>query len=750
MTTTQPFKHFRRQEKIHLSEENFQQGMYYTNAPLPPEFIRLLINYDIKDHGEKITPRPGIQVYKSEELDTVIDANMIASGRMCWYEDGQPYEQIILTDTDNLSSLSSKLYEGPLWTATGPVIEELSNSTFVKPSQAKIHGMEISEVSSISRHVGTFAYGDNYFYISPGQGLKHTKFDTNKYVEESVDPKSVNPKEAVLWGYNMLRENPYHFENSHFEGSVQILGVLPYDPDNPEELLMSPKVNDDVLFKCFYEGDESKTYEVIWEWREPTSSNWNDIKKEEIDLDGLPEISASFSPPTREGIIRVTFIDTAEEFPAQVMSVGFDFAKERHGTTANIDVKNYDLTKATGMAYWNHAKTLVLYGLEDAPNMLFRSEINSPNYFPYPMNAEIFDEPIIYVVPFLDELLIFTATQLHLMSWLNEGFTTTKNIQGGLYIEPWDVHLITVVRNMVFFKSGNYYYMVVPRRGSTTGELTIAPVYKNVEFLLDNFKSSVKDILKTMYQFEEELELVHYYNYLDFEDVHNVYVFKVNDFYLNVALLYNTVDRTWRVQIYESPNIYLPFTQDATKKGTLVCLNSTAIHHLFYNTQSVEDNYDEGPNKFLNYQFLDTGHRHHNPDFKKRYQEVQFRINKISEETLKFHSQFSIDDRIRKFLYQYNTSHNQDPEDPNYGLLTVVEELVDPEVLPNITKLADTEEDLGFWELDFSIFPDTSYWKVRISVSGKGYAPKLLLLSKNQYLYELLNTSWVFRTLFAR
>ena len=745
-----PFKQYERQQRLLFAEDEFSKGIYFTNALIPPGSVRALVNYDLKDQGLKLSPRPSIKVSYTQELnDFPEDLDTICAGKKCYQEDGQEYNQVILGGHEELSNISNSLYEGPLWVSTDGQTESLSSTTFVKPQQAKIHDLKLEEPTSVARQVGTFAYYDQYYYINHEEGLKYTAFEDGVYKENSLEPKSITPKEAVMWGYNMLRAEPYDFENKHYEGSVQILGVLPYDPNNTSELLMTPKVNDDLLFKCFYEGDENETYTVKWEWKEPTSSAWNTIKEEEVDLDGLPEITADFSPSTREAMIRVSFYDD-EDYPVKVMSVGFDFSKERHGSTANIDPVNYDLNKATGLVYWEKAKALILYGLEKNPNILFRSEPNEPEYFPYPINTEIFDEPIIHAVPLLDDLIIFTASKIHLMALTNEGHIITETIQSGLQIEPWDVHLITSVRNMIFFKSGNYYYMVVPKSGSNTGELTIAPISRSIEFFLDYFTTSVKEVLYKLYQFEDDLKLIHYYNFLDFEDIHNVYVFKIDDVYLNFSLLYNSVERTWRIYIYESPSPYLPFTEDATQKGTLMALNSDGVQFLNYDEQSVEDDYVGGPEKFLNYQLLDTGSREQDSNFKKRYREVQFKINKISEENLSFHSEFSLDERPRKFLYRYNTHHNTDSSDPDYGLLTVVEELVDPSVLPNITRLAEDEDDDNCWELDFSTFPDVSIWKIRVAVSGKGYSPKLVLLSKNQLKYELLNISWVFRPLYAR
>ena len=52
--------------------------------------------------------------------------------------------------------------------------------------------------------------------------------------------------------------------------------------------------------------------------------------------------------------------------------------------------------------------------------------------------------------------------------------------------------------------------------------------------------------------------------------------------------------------------------------------------------------------------------------------------------------------------------------------------------------------------LDASQLPTATLYKVRFPVSGKGYTPRLKLLSLNEKRYELLNICWVFRSMNAR
>ena len=823
---TQFYKSYERQRRQLHTDDTFESGMSFTDAPLQEGFFKTLINFDIEDQGTLLIPRSGLRtemlgLYPSEqELEGVepyvfSEDTILIDGKLCGEVDRNIYRKVILGEPSEETLEETNLYKGDLYVGTvfpsgqaneyenfeeGIITNNMltkklnGETTFTKPTNARIHNIPLEEPSRIYRHVGTFGFGNRYFcfkHTEEESKLVQAKFDEDQglFDFEDVEPKVITPREAVLWGYNMLEDQPYHFENFEFSGTIQLEGILPYD-DN-DEMLMTPKTNEEVVFKCVYGGKTTESYEFKWEWKEPVATGWNEEKEETLDLDGLPEASATFSLPVREALIRVTATKVGEDYPEKVITVGFSFDQEKHGTTANIEPKNYDMTKATGMMYWYHR--LVVYGFQEDPTLLLISDMNNPGYFPYPLNADIFDEPIIHAAPILDELLVLTTTQLYLLTPDPSGMGWTKRkIQDGLDIKEWDVHLIQDVKNMIFFKSGNYYYMIVPST-KRPGDLVMAPVSRNISYFLDHFKEEVFQIIADVYNekiqeytvevedYINNLTLIHYYNFLDFEDIHNVYIFETDSGqYLNIVLLYNSVRRHWRIYIYESEEILKSFTEDVTKKGILmgvVPLNQeyehdntviqetlTGVQFLRFDPTIPKDLYvpqntvikpAEIPEIdedifFRNYQFLDTGYREQDTNIKKRYREFQLKLHNISQKSLHFYSEYLIDGDKRLDFYKYKTHHNTDPNDPDYGLLTVVQELVDPSVLPGATILAENEEDTEAWTLDQSAFPDLSFWKIRCPVSGKGYSPRLRLLCFSEELYELLNIIWVFRPMYAR
>ena len=194
-----------------------------------------------------------------------------------------------------------------------------------------------------------------------------------------------------------------------------------------------------------------------------------------------------------------------------------------------------------------------------------------------------------------------------------------------------------------------------------------------------------------------------------------------------------------------------------------------------------------------NYQYVDTGYREHESDFKKRYRELQFKLNNFAQIDLTFYTQFWIDGYLRQDESSYKINQVVDPNDPRYGVITydrtfeyklktpypyiydddydVAEHILRRTAghqAPGSTILGEApllEDEQGrlyrhnpnerdidklMWKLDVSEFPETVYWKVRFPVSGKGYVPRLKILNMDQEDYEILNISWVFRSLYAR
>lgn len=763
--------------------------MQASNTPMEEGWVRALINYDVVDVGAALTPRPGLQeshictpeedsgftnIVAAKEQHITATEHVMQLITVAPREDGS-YD--LKTVTDN------GVIEGPepVGDARHDTLERYSYKTSesirvncTMPDKAEIHGLSIDN-QQLMRHPGVFAWNENYYFFDEYSNESvHTEYDEElgKYVFSRHSPRALTPKEAVTFGYNMLLETPYKFQNQEAAAAsiIQFLGLMPYD--ETDALCLTPVINQSLNFEVFYTVPLNAKYFIEAEWKTVEGGAWEKLESFERTFEEVGTITIPFSPPKENIIMRVTAYgytdETRNAYADATLAVGFNFDKTTYGNTANVNPETYTVSKARGLAYWKNR--LVAWGVPEDPRMLLLSEINDATYFPYPNNVDIFEEPIKYVKPLLDNLLIFTSTKLYIMSLEPDGMTWTKKcVQNNLTIADWDIHLIQTVKNMVFFRSGNYYYMMVPKVGSTTGELSLATISKPVLYLFDKFEDSVKTILNELYGRDKEpLVLKHYYNYLDFEDVHNVYVFETAAHeLLNFSVLYNTVERHWRVHITGSPGIMLPYKQNMTRKG-LLCMASTqntneVIYHVLqYNSRDNRDYYTvdytdtdpvglfEATHVWRNWQGIDTGYREHSSNFKKRYRELQFVINNRSNNILNFYTDFYIDGEQRASKYRYEVTHVVDSTSPHYGEVIVEQILNNPIQAPGATSLGAGPNDMQAWSLDVSSFPDTAFWKTRLTVSGKGYAPRMVLVSTNEMSYELLNVSWVYRPLYSR
>ena len=52
---------FKRGHRVQNIEETFAKGMSYTSAPLAEGYNRVLVNLDMQDSGNSVTPRLGLQ-----------------------------------------------------------------------------------------------------------------------------------------------------------------------------------------------------------------------------------------------------------------------------------------------------------------------------------------------------------------------------------------------------------------------------------------------------------------------------------------------------------------------------------------------------------------------------------------------------------------------------------------------------------------------------------------------------------------
>lgn len=605
--TTNAYKQYSRNRRQTTLEQAFNKGMMFNGGTVDFSYAKMLVNYNTYHDKSTLVPRAGLQLsglilpdidadsFDNPELRPYhgTDVN-IKDARECVEADGNTYKQLILGGHGKIyvhtSPMSDVNYNSTTiedFELNLSVMDEdpvASDASYLVTALNEIHDMKLKEDSNVSSLIGCFAFGNSYYHINPvDRCLAKTKFSEVKkiYEIEPLTPKALDPSEAVTYGYNMLLgETAYDFKNSVYEGSViQLTGILPYDTSDGTTLLMTPKKNQDIKFKCFCKVPSNKKYKFIWEWRTVESDDWVLIEETEvISVTADTELSVVFKPPATDVMVRVQVYNEADlENVEKAMTVGFDFSTDNE--TGNLNPEVYDLMTATGIVYWKNR--LVMWGVEKDPTILFISDLNEPTYFPYPNNISVFDDPIVSVKSYMDSLLVFTTSQVYQVTMNPDGTSWTSTLlQSNLYIQPWDMHLIQIVRNMVFFKSGNYYYMIVPKAQSTTGELTLAPVSTPIVEFFNNFESNVAEMLKDVFNYEGTFNVVHYYNFLDYEDIHNIYVLDYEDDidnYLHLDLIYNTVNRSWKIYTFDAPHFLYPYKNDATQVGTLAATSLLKI-----------------------------------------------------------------------------------------------------------------------------------------------------------------------------
>lgn len=808
------------------TEEVFAGGMKYTDAPHAPGYAKTIVNFNIKNDGEAFVPRGGLRVIRSEiarqtlikpgTTDERFPDYCIHHAHTMYVEklDGDAilchYVLASTMDDDQRFVLSNACliieYEDDYIEAEydATIAHATSNGALLmQPACTAVHEMEVSNPRKRSG-IFTSLEGNTYVMVNE-DGINYlgkivARFKNDQAIQwcvEKITPTEVQPTQAFNYGYNMLKENPYTFENAvTATGDIVLTGVVPYDEKG--KLLLTSRPGVTIDFKLFYkypqaDVDNEDKYLFQWEVQDLQSNSEVVIaqrvrkSKEYTPGDAVVfkytpayNVFAIVVKVYRKSTIKAlddkwdndpdlqTLLTKDDNLvPDQVITLSSYHLTANSGSTMlNTEAVSFDICTATGMCTWQ--QRIVYWGVEGAKSTLFISEINDPGYVPYPNNSEIFADNIVCAVPYMSNLLVFTKTGLYRIVLNADGLSySTTCVQEKLSMTLEDANSVITVQNMVYFKSNNYYYMIVPNNKSLQTDLQMAPVSRPIEYLLDDFKSGVRAILNEVYNItydvadtKFDIELLDYNAYVADTQVRNVYKIKLNEhlghsepavYYLDFILNYDTVLRAWTCYLYETTQyrmeVYKPTVTGQTQFAYIRELNySCRLGIAQFDNEEPCDNLplnDDKERVFGNHQFIDTGYRAFNTEHKKRFREVQFHINSRTSDILKFYTAFTVDDVERQGMYQNSVQQVTDPEDPNYGVIFVEREFIDVKQTPSLTKLDE-------WKLDVSKFPDLTVYKVRFRVSGKGYGGAVKLLSVNEYKYELLNMSWVYRLMFAR
>lgn len=598
-----------------------------------------------------------------------------------------------------------------------------------------------------------------------------------------LEPRILNPIEAYTTGFNMLSPEPYVFEDTK-GGSLSVTGGLFYDDAEDVTPVLAPRLGTPIKLRVYYQYPElEKTIKYKVEVVDLTriSSEFEVIENFDNSIKAGEKLFIDYTPKYEEFGLRITLRiedDTTTDYP-------YYLSVRCSNQENNLENEVFDLSTCKGMISWQGC--VGVYGVKDAPDTLFFSDVEDPSYFPYPYNILSFDNEILAVHNYLDHLIVVTVDSVWLVSAGDTINTSTqKRILANIHIPEIDAINLVVLKDQIFFKTDTQFYVLKPNQ--YTSDATDLKNYVNSTAIANytqNFQKETVNILNRVYPLIWQ-DLTKKYNkqirFEDFdvldtrsiirdEEVHYIYTIlpKLTDGIeldnLNLHLVYNTISRSWRMytcaigdnDVHYAPVLYrnkqsgsfyefFPHTKTNGESSALVVSKQT------YNTMS--DNLDHEDwnltELYENYPYLDTGNISLDDTFTKRFREVQLNLLNMNSAMIKFYADFTLDGQERIHATRYEMNHITDVNDPEYGKIYVTPIEQANLDLAGTTACSDQITNADYWALDLSKFPDLNVATVRFQLQGRGRRGSLQLLNTSLRRYELSDVTWVYRIMNAR
>lgn len=793
--SSRSYKKYQRQQRKVIDEPIFGKGMTYSDNPLDSGHCRLLVNHIQKDGGQRVRPRGGWRLINDPVLlgsnmpdmyihhtgvtfvkDTVNDRTLLRRYALAVPKVTHPdygtmeHSRVLVEVPYDPANPDPEAYKGLL--AVSMPASGASNWNIkhdARKELVKVHDMQVMYPSPVGLHASI--EGNTYMVTPDGLVRLEVEFNGTAYTHRAVlvTPKAISPGTAVDSGYNMLLDNPYTFNNNDI-GGLDITGILPYN-SSTGNLNLNMKVGERVKFEMFYDYAASAEYKVRWEIQDTTRETRDVIQTQQaspIYVDGA-SIYINTTVQYKNFSVIATVYSTADlDNPIQAMQAAFYNLDQK---SAMNNPTKYDLMTAEGITVWKNQ--MVYWGVKGAEMSIFISDVNDPTYVPFPQNSILFNERVINCHTYMDSLYVETDKTMFVVDFSETGGFTYRPVQANMHLDKGDILSIFSVRNMVSFKSKDYYFLIVPNLKTLNGDLQVAPISTQITHFLDAFKPSVVQILRNLYELEKLLDsplanigidLYDFYSFLDGSRIRHVYKLLIDAgtaspddwYYVDFHLVYDTITRSWTTEVVESTRRpFHVFQAMATGYAQFISLVNDGVDTYAQWTTVDETNVtdafmlgDNFTRTFLNEQMLDTGKRDVDGNTKKRYRQMILEINNLSDEDVHFHHLEYIDDQPRNDLYKYTTVQITDPEDPEYGRIYVERDLADTTFINGQATEPVTfygETITGEWSLGNSMFPEQTVLKAHIDFSGKGYYPRVILITKNSQVYEINSVSWVYR-----
>lgn len=150
------------------------------------------------------------------------------------------------------------------------------------------------------------------------------------------------------------------------------------------------------------------------------------------------------------------------------------------------------------------------------------------------------------------------------------------------------------------------------------------------------------------------------------------------------------------------------------------------------------------------YTYLDTGNISLDDSFMKRFRELQLNLTNYELTKIPFHVNFKLDGQERIDDTNFRIQHITDVNDPDYGLIYITPVEVENLNLYSVTTFADDIEESDCWCLDLSKFPDNERVTLRFGLLGKGRRASVQILNDSLKKYEIADFNWVYRVMNGR
>lgn len=825
MAQSSSYKQYSRATRVLTEESGFAGGMLWTGNNIDATHLKSVVNFDYDETTSYLKTRDpfksndaSLKNWSAEQSNlSLLDKTLIGAYNICAIN--RTGEGIALNET--LMDAGWLYLFAP---NTSGIVHGITNlednltAIYIDASDEKhMCGVDVLNCSLYnSRRNQLFTLYDNKLYgygnyydvdgnkipdafiqtyqlVCKDSMFVFEQLDYESYIKPRID--SVTMLEANVTGFNAARGKntfTYTAEPISISDNPKILGLDLLDESG--NVIVSPRINQTCTINVVTsypiapEGEtEPRACTVhLLQLKEGVSSEsttagdvWR-LVGESVSTNGVHSFEFTFQK--KETTFAIAYYGT--EPVTDENGVSFEAAKDllapyvitANNIRDNVKLKNYDLSVANNHCLWNNR--MCVWGTEDSNNCLFLSEVDNFYYYPIPHNVAVFDTNVISCIPYKDSLLVFTADKIYRMAETNDGAFTQTVVQNDMPMAKADAAYLTAIKNMVLFKSGNYYYMVVPKSQSLTDELSIAPVYKNIAGFLNNLDKSTLEVLQLLYPEKQFNSCKVMYAaptaiYSEQDTVHLLYDVQTSTTYkteqrvendegfenvtkvdttlnaFKLFLNYNTNLRAW--------TLYIEETTEASLEPAALTASRIMSFIRIYNDNTldiVQQQYSESLADGFRV-LIDTGYRTLSSTIQKRFREVQLKLFSATENITAFGTSFLVDGVWRRSYTKLEEFSNPDGAVtlvPAFDANTFITELSMPiNEEGTVTKNPGSDAiELTDWKLDFSHFKREAPVTIRVPVSGKGYNPRFIFMAPNAISLTVNEINWVYRLMHGR